>query len=373
MHEKMTLWWRAYVARLSAPVHAGSLGAFRVLFAVLMLLDTLGERSAVRAARRFQDPMTCVFSMWGLVPLGVDGFHLLFGAMVACITCLFAGCLVLPAGTLFTAGYWYLFFLQKQRWNNHSYLFGTTSTLMLCMDTTRACSVNAEARRCSGWRRRCCGGICGSGVSGRGGDGTDFTGNTASTPPTVPLWQLWLLRVLHFIVYFIAGCKKFASPDWFGHQSMTNLSTKPIFLGFMFPYAFMPVLNLWRWASTSDLHAVGSAGFFADAHSADSKDLEMFHHAVSWVIHATGLWFDLGVGWLLMTPGRTRYAGMFLCFTFHALTTQMFSIGMFPYVSLALLTLWLPPDWPQRVAARALARVSTLVSSGSASSGGGGG
>ena len=73
--------WRAYVRRLTAPVHAGSLGAFRVLFALLMLLDTLGERNPVRAAARFRDPMACVFGMWGLRPLGRDGFHLLFGAM----------------------------------------------------------------------------------------------------------------------------------------------------------------------------------------------------------------------------------------------------------------------------------------------------
>ena len=74
------------------------------------------------------------------------------------------------------------------------------------------------------------------------------------------------------------------------------------------------------------------------ADSADSSDLEMFHHSVSWVIHVD-LWFDLGVGWLLLTPGRL--IGMFLCLSFHLMTTQMFSIGMFPYMSIALLTVWL--------------------------------
>ena len=46
-------------------------------------------------------------------------------------------------------------------------------------------------------------------------------------------------------------------------------------------------------------HDVWARGVVVMADSADSSDLEMFHHSVSWVIHATGLWFDLGVGWLL--------------------------------------------------------------------------
>jgi hypothetical protein len=296
-------------------------------------------------------------------------------------------CVSLPAGIAFSAAYWYLFFLQKTRWNNHSYLFGTMATLLLCMDTTRTCSLRAlvgdwAARRARrGPRRRwlscCCGkggDTCEGGNRGGGGGGDRAAAEAeADAPPSAPLWQLWLLRVLHFIVYFIAGCKKFASPDWFGHQSMTDLSTKPIFQGLMFPYVFMPVLNLWRWASAGGSRAVWAAGWFVAAESAESADLELFHHSVSWIIHATGLWFDLGVGWLLLTPGRARYVGMFLCFTFHAMTTQMFSIGMFPYMSLALLTIWLPPDWPQQVAAGVSACASRLVSGGSGGGGGGGG
>ena len=199
--------WRRYVACLCAPVHAGSLCAFRVLFAVLMMLDTLGERSPVRAARRFADPMACVFSMFGLRPLATDGFHLLFGAMSACLLLLAAGVAVRAAGLVFSVSYWYLFLLQKTRWNNHSYLFGTVSTLpplpvVRCRRAAAATAVVPLATQTPEPR-------------GRGHE---------TPPPSIPLWQLWLIRVLHFIVYFIAGCKKFASPDWLGHQSMTDLS-----------------------------------------------------------------------------------------------------------------------------------------------------
>ena len=128
----------------------------------------------------------------------------------------------------------------------------------------------------------------------------------------------------------------------------------------MFPYVFMPVINLWRWMVTGS-HAVWARGVVVMADSADSSDLEMFHHSVSWVIHATGLWFDLGVGWLLLTPGRARHIGMFLCLSFHLMTTQMFSIGMFPYMSIALLTVWLPPDWPHLLAAGTLGCFSNTL------------
>lgn len=37
----------------------------------------------------------------------------------------------------FVLSYWYLFLLDKSRWNNHSYLFGLTGTLLMVSGANR--------------------------------------------------------------------------------------------------------------------------------------------------------------------------------------------------------------------------------------------
>jgi len=38
---------------------------------------------------------------------------------------------------LFVTSYWYLFFIDKTTWNNHSYLFGLVGVMLLLTDTNR--------------------------------------------------------------------------------------------------------------------------------------------------------------------------------------------------------------------------------------------
>ncbi len=352
--------WTAFARALVAPVDAASLAAFRVLFGALMILDAVSERPLLSA--RISEPDHCVFSCFGLQPLSHQGSHLLLAVLMAAAILITLGLFYRVATPVFGVVYWYSFFLDKRRWNNHSYLFGTLATLAVFMDLHTACSLDALL-----WRHCCCRGGCGrgSGTSSRGGVGAarervQRSSSSSSSPPLpappphVPAWQLWLLRVLHMMVYFIAGLKKLMDADWTGGQAMTRLHNKPMFQALLKPYVFVPLLNAWRWSvgegvvdgallSTPEDDA---AGLHRAISQADDK---LFEVSVGHFIHQSGLLLDLAVGWLLLHP-RTRTLGIFLAVSFHVMTTQLFSIGMFPYVSLVLVTLWLPPTWPKALA-----------------------
>ncbi|XP_055369409.1 vitamin K-dependent gamma-carboxylase isoform X2 [Betta splendens] len=102
------------------------------------------------------------------------------------------GCFYRLSCLMFISTYWYIFFLDKTAWNNHSYLYGLIGFQLTLMDGNRYWSID-------GLRR-----------------------------PTirnahVPLWNYTLLRTQIFIVYFIAGIKKLDA-DWVEGYSMSYLA-----------------------------------------------------------------------------------------------------------------------------------------------------
>ncbi len=72
----------------------------------------------------------------------------------------------------------------------------------------------------------------------------------------------------------------------------------------------------------------------------------------------TQAWFAIGMAWggllydLLAVPllswPRTRFIGILWSLAFHGLNKLLFSIGIFPVMSLALSTIFFAPDWPRR-------------------------
>lgn len=63
------------------------------------------------------------------------------------------------------------------------------------------------------------------------------------------------------------------------------------------------------------------------------------------VIHVGGFVFDSAVGFLLLC-GRTRPLAFLLATFFNCANSQMFSIGMFPWVMLAVMPIFCSPEWP---------------------------
>ncbi|XP_038609868.1 vitamin K-dependent gamma-carboxylase [Tachyglossus aculeatus] len=128
----------------------------------------------------------------------------------------------------------------------------------------------------------------------------------------VPLWNYTVLRSQIFIVYFIAGVKKLDA-DWVGGYSMSSLSRH---------WLFSPFKLVLSEEMTNLL-----------------------------VVHGGGLVLDLSAGFLLFFDA-SRPVGLFFVSYFHCMNSQLFSIGMFPYVMLASSPLFCSPDWPRRLAAR---------------------
>ena len=63
-------------------------------------------------------------------------------------------------------------------------------------------------------------------------------------------------------------------------------------------------------------------------------------------------WGGMGYDFLacfLVWGRRTRPLGWAWSLAFHGINKFLFSIGIFPVMSLALLTAWMPPDWPRRL------------------------
>lgn len=135
---------------------------------------------------------------------------------------------------------------------------------------------------------------------------------------TVPAWTLWLLRVQLGIVYFYGGIAKL-NGDWLRGEPM----------------------RLWLGDSTH-FPLIGS--FFKE----------------EWMVYqfvVGGLLLDLLVVPLLLWK-RTRLYAFLAAATFHLLNSQLFDIGIFPWLMLAATFVFFPPDLVRR-AVRAITQIGS--------------
>nr|XP_055183102.1 vitamin K-dependent gamma-carboxylase isoform X3 [Nyctereutes procyonoides] len=137
----------------------------------------------------------------------------------------------------------------------------------------------------------------------------------------VPLWNYTMLRGQIFIVYFIAGVKKLDA-DWVEGYSMEYLSRH---------WLFSPFKLVLSEEMTSLL-----------------------------VVHWCGLLLDLSAGFLLFFDA-SRSIGLLFVSYFHCMNSQLFSIGMFPYVMLASSPLFCSPEWPRKLVSRFPERLQELL------------
>ncbi len=126
--------------------------------------------------------------------------------------------------------------------------------------------------------------------------------------PTVPRWQLALLQGHFALAYFYGGLAKL-NGDW--------LRGEPV--------------RMWL----DNVHDHPLLGVFARQPWSDEF--------IAW----TGLTFDLAIPYLLLSR-HTRAFGIGLTFVFHLTNTQLFNIGVFPYLGLAANVLFLHAGTPRR-------------------------
>lgn len=141
----------------------------------------------------------------------------------------------------------------------------------------------------------------------------DARRDPARAAGTVPAWTVWALRVQLGLVYFYGGVAKL-NADWL--------------------FAAQP-LRIWL-AASGDVPLVGPL-----------LERPWAAYACSWA----GAAFDLGIVPLLLWR-RTRPVAYGLVVVFHVLTSQLFPIGIFPWLMITLTPIFFAPDWPRRLAAR---------------------
>uniref|UniRef100_A0A1B0CNL9 Vitamin K-dependent gamma-carboxylase n=1 Tax=Lutzomyia longipalpis TaxID=7200 RepID=A0A1B0CNL9_LUTLO len=265
---------------LHTPVDGASLGVGRMLFGLMMMIDIPEERSGGDLDLRWGNPRDCRFPLFTfLAPLSLPWMGIIygimwFGALGICIGYRFrASCL------MFCLPYWYIFFLDKSSWNNHSYLYGLLSILFFFTSANKFCAFDAKMA----------------------------TNNYRDTE--VPFWNYFLLKFQFFILYFVAGLKKF-SIEWLSGYAMTNLGYHWIFAPFRI------ILG----AGMTDLL----------------------------IIHWFGFLFDLTIAFFLIWR-RTRPVASLVAAAFHLMNSRLFTIGMFPWVCLVEMPLFYTFDWPRRI------------------------
>jgi vitamin K-dependent gamma-carboxylase len=143
---------------------------------------------------------------------------------------------------------------------------------------------------------------------------------------TVPAWILWALRAQIGLVYVFGGIAKLKA-DWL-------VDAQP--------------MQIWLSANT-DVPLLGP--LFGEPRMA---------YAMSYA----GAAFDLSIVPLLLWR-RSRPVAYGALVVFHLVTMRLFQLGMFPWIMMASSLVFLPPDWPRRLAAR-LGRTATAATAGAA-------
>ena len=136
-------------------------------------------------------------------------------------------------------------------------------------------------------------------------------------PEKVPFWPIFMLRGQLLITYFYAGVAKL-NADWL-------LDAEPVRYFLSQPHVA---------TSSEFVNRILRASEFA------------------YFISFAGAFFDLTVGFLLIVR-RTRILGMVLMCLFHATNHFVFfqDIGWFPLLGVTTATIFLAPDWPERLRA----------------------
>ena len=97
---------------------------------LLMMVDIPQERSMLFIEAHFGGD-TCHFPLFNFIkPLPVDWMHVVYLIMFLGACGIFLGFMFRLSCLSFLITYWYIFLLEKSRWNNHSYLYGLFSVML---------------------------------------------------------------------------------------------------------------------------------------------------------------------------------------------------------------------------------------------------
>jgi hypothetical protein len=280
--------WREY---LLASVDGASLAVFRICFGLLMLWDVWQYWKSGWITSDYIEP-TLHFTYF-LFPCvrawPGDGMYWHFGVLGLLAVLMAVGLFYRLAAWGFFLGFTYVFLLDESYYLNHNYLICLLSFLLAIVPAQSVWSLDA-------WRHR------------------KETGRATSPiqhcyDGAVPRWSILLLRAQVTLVYFFAGIAKL-NEDWL-------VRDEP--------------LHSW---------------LRARAHWLLVPPLLAMPGVIRLMTHGSML-FDLSVGFLLWGR-RTFWPAAAVALVFHLLNSYLFTIGVFPWLMLATLTLFRSPGWPRR-------------------------
>jgi len=137
-------------------------------------------------------------------------------------------------------------------------------------------------------------------------------------PRPVPAWTVWLVRFQVGVPYFFGGLAKI-NTDWMKGEPLRG----------------------WL-AARSDTPLVGQS---------------LGSEWVARTFAYGGLAFDLAIVPFLLYR-RTRPLAFIAACAFHLTNSQLFSIGVFPFLMIVATTIFFPPEWPSALFGRQLIAVS---------------
>lgn len=273
------------VQGLFRPVDASTLGVFRIVFGLVMLLLTVKNWTLLQdhyISERF------TFAYPGLAfirPLPGQGMYILFIVMGTAAVGVALGLFYRISAVVLCVTYTYFFHCNAAHYQNHTYLIALLTLLMIFLGADRWGALRVGAR----------------------------DGRTT----TVPFWQIALLRAQIVLVYFYGGLAKI-SYDWLQGEPVGGSIAGRIEHG-LIP-AFLEPLPL------------------------------------GLLISYGGLVFDLVIGWLLLDRHMRKWAfiGVIL---FNLMNLRLFIVGVFPYLMIGALVLFMDPRLPRTLTNLLLVRL----------------
>lgn len=186
------------IKKLYAAKDPAGLGITRFLFGLLMIIDIFDERGLLLVPEKWGDPDACHFPLFDSLPrLSMEYMHIVYLILLVSASGIMIGFLYRLSCIGFVISYWYLFFMDKTVWNNHSYLYGLLSIVLCFVGGNHYWSVDGLL-----W--------------------------PSLRNQSVPCWNYAIIRFQVFLLYFYAGIKKL-DKDWVTGYSMNGLSRKWLF------------------------------------------------------------------------------------------------------------------------------------------------
>ncbi|XP_030757480.1 vitamin K-dependent gamma-carboxylase-like isoform X1 [Sitophilus oryzae] len=166
-----------------------------------MSIDVFEERGGSEIDLRWGNPQDCHFPLFpSLEPLSYPLMCWLYGVMWLGAVCIMLGFKFRIGVFMFGIPYWYIHLMDKTYWNNHSYLYGIVTILLMGSSANHSFSIDSVIDK-----------------------------SIRNQP--VPYWNYFILKYQFFMLYFLAGLKK-SGAEWLEGYSLIRLGEHWVFFPF---------------------------------------------------------------------------------------------------------------------------------------------